>query len=112
MSRLTTAAAVATVALAAAGVAFLALRAEAAPPPSDAAAPLVLYGEEGDMPIYVEDPVGECGLPVPVGPQHLPNAVRLKVTQTCNQPPVPVVESHIVYDSAGNAFAVDHHEEF
>ena len=100
MPRLTTAAAVGTVALAAAGVAFLALRAEAAPP-DDAETPLVIWGGDG-TPVYVEDPVDEFGIPIPVGPQHEVSSITVPATSGPNSPPAPVVESETFDDGFGN----------
>ena len=102
MPRLTTAAAAATVALAAAGVAFLALRAEAAPP-EDAETPLVIYGADGMTPAYVEDPLDEFGIPIPVGPQHEASSITVPATSGPNTPgPFPVVESETFDDGFGN----------
>ena len=104
MSRFTTAAAVATVAFAGAGVAFLALRAEAAPP---ADAPLVIYGEDGATPIYIEDPLDEYGIPIPVGPQHEASSVLVGGTIGPNSPPAPVFESELHDDGFGNMIPAD-----
>ena len=86
--------------------AFLALRVEAAPPAADgppvADAPLVLYGEDGVTPVYVEDSVDEYGIPIPIGPQHQATAVRGPVRAIPTQPPAPFVESGYLTDAAGN----------
>ena len=97
-------AAVAT--LGVAGAAFIALHAKAAPPALEADVPFVILGEDGVMPIYVEDPTDEFGLPIPVGPQHLPSSVRGSVRAVPTQPPAPVREADIMYDAAGNAVPV------
>ena len=106
MSRLPTALTVAAVALAGAGTAFLTLRAGAAPPPADA--PLVIYGEDGLTPIYVEDPLDGFGVPIPIGPQHEIVCVRDRGTIGPNPPqPAPVFQSPVLYDAYGNALPAD-----
>ena len=91
--------------------AFLALRVEAAPravdgPPA-ADEPLVLYGEDGVTPVYIEDPVVEYGIPIPIGPQHDATAVHGRMRAVPTQPPAPFVESDYLIDEAGNKIPVD-----
>ena len=92
-------------------VMFLALRVEAAPPAADelpvADAPLVLYGEDGVTPVYIEDPVDEYGIPIPIGPQHQATAVHGRMRAVPTQPPAPFVESDYLIDEAGNKIPVD-----
>ena len=70
--------------------AFLTLRGEAAPPAADR--PLVIYGEDGLTPVFVEDPIHEeSGLPIPIGPQHQATAVRVPGRAIPTQPPARLV---------------------
>ena len=91
--------------------AFLALRVEAAPPAADGPPavdePLVLYGEDGVTPVYIEDPVDEYGISIPIGPQHRAKAVLVPGKAIPTQPPAPFVESDYVIDEAGNRIPVD-----
>ena len=37
----------------------------------------ILYGEDGIMPVFIEDPVTERGAPIQIGPQHVRRPPRM-----------------------------------
>ena len=50
---------------------------------------LVIYGDDGLTPVFIEDPVDQLGFPIPVGPQHDAKAVRGRLA-VARVPRIPV----------------------
>ena len=70
MSTRTTLIAAAALSVAILGVITLTSRPADGRPPEAADGEMVIFGDDPLTPVYIENPVDEFGVPMPVGPQH------------------------------------------